>query len=138
MAQEGLLPCKASVADGLYGHRPTWLDAVEACVGRTALGAIPSETRGGLQRPQTAAKSYKDKGEARAKGVVVAPDSAPSPVAAVASLPTSRGDHRKVAEGTKGPLTYACARQRVTLGKEGLPDRPVWLVSKRPLGAEPW
>jgi hypothetical protein len=31
----------------------------------------------------------------------------------------------------------ALARQRVTLWKEGLPDRTVWLVIKRPLGAAP-
>jgi SRSO17 transposase len=54
MAQEGLLPCKYVVADGLYGNSPDCLDAVEACVGVTALGAIASETRCWLQRPQTA------------------------------------------------------------------------------------
>ncbi|MGE3542214.1 MAG: hypothetical protein AB7N91_32965 [Candidatus Tectimicrobiota bacterium] len=32
---------------------------------------------------------------------------------------------------------YAFARQRVTLWKEGLPDRTVWLVIKRTLGVEP-
>ena len=70
--------------------------------------------------------------------MVVAPDSAPSTVATVAtSLPASRWYRRKVSEGTKGPIAYAFARQRVTLGKEGLPDRTVWLVIKRTLGAEP-
>ena len=39
--------------------------------------------------------------------------------------------------GTKGPLAYAFARQRVTWCKDGLPERTVWLVSKRTLGAEP-
>ena len=42
-------------------------------VGRTALVAVPSETRCWLQRPQTEAKSYTYKGEARAKRVVVGP-----------------------------------------------------------------
>jgi hypothetical protein len=32
---------------------------------------------------------------------------------------------------------YAFARQRVTLCKEGLPERTVWLVIKRPWGADP-
>jgi SRSO17 transposase len=59
MAHEGLLPFKSIVADCLYGQSPTFLDAVEACVGRTALVAIPSETRCGLQRPQTADKRYR-------------------------------------------------------------------------------
>ena len=90
MAHEGLLPFKYIVADCLYGNSPTFLDAVDACVGRTALVAVPSETRCWLQRPQTEAKSYRYKGEARAKRVVVDPDSAPSTVATVAaSLPAS-------------------------------------------------
>ena len=45
IVHEGLLPFKYIVADGLYGTSPTFLDAVDACVGRTALVAIPSETR---------------------------------------------------------------------------------------------
>ena len=89
MAPEGLLPFKYIVADCLYGQSPTFLDAVDACVGRMALVAIPSETRCWLQRPQTEDKRYRSKGEARAKRVV-APDSAPSMVATVAArLPTA-------------------------------------------------
>jgi len=126
------------VADCLYGNSPTFLDAIDACVGITAVVAIPAETRCWLQRPRTADKRYKYKGEARAKRVVVAPDSAPSMVAPVAaSLPASSWYRRKVSEGTKGPIVYEVARQRVTLCKEGLPDRTVWLVIKRTVGAEP-
>jgi len=69
---------------------------------------------------------------------VAAPESAPRLVATVAaSLPASSWYRRQVSEGTKGPITYAFARQRVTLCKDGLPDRTVWLVLKRTLGAEP-
>src|SRR5262249_35219751 len=97
-----------------------------------------SETRCWLQRPRTADKRYRYKGEARAQRVVVAPDSAPSMVATVAArLPASSWYRRKVSEGTKGPIVYELARQRVTLCKEGLPDRTVWLVIKRTLGAAP-
>jgi SRSO17 transposase len=138
IAHEGLLPFKYIVADCLYGQSPTFLDAVDACVGRTALVAIPSETRCWLQRPQTETKSYRYKGEARAKRVVGAPNSVPSTVAAVAtSLPPSSWYRRQVSEGTKGPIVYAFARPRVTLCQDGLPDRTVWLLIKRTLGAEP-
>jgi SRSO17 transposase len=138
IAHEGLLPFKYIVADCLYGNSPTFLDAVDACVGRTALVAIPSETRCWLQRPPTADKRYRYKGEARAKRVVVDPDSAPSTAATLAaSLPASSWYRRKVSEGTKGPITYEFARKRVTLCKEGLPERTVWLVIKRTLGADP-
>jgi SRSO17 transposase len=37
----------------------------------------------------------------------------------------------------KGPIASECARRRVTLCQDGLPHRPVWLVIKRTLGAEP-
>ncbi len=51
MAQEGLLPFKYVVADCLYGKSPDCLDAVDACVGVTALVAISAETRCWLQQP---------------------------------------------------------------------------------------
>ena len=138
MRQAGLLPFKYVVADCLYGNSPDFLDAVDACVGVTTFVAIPSETRCWLQRPQTEEKTYTYKGNVRSKRVVGASTTAPSSVAAVvASLPTASWYQRTVSEGTKGPITYAFARQRVTLCKEGLPDRTVWLVSKRTLGGEP-
>jgi SRSO17 transposase len=138
MAQEGLLPFKYVVADCLYGNSPDFLDAVDACVGVTALVAISSETRCWLQRPQTADRGYTYKGEARSKRVVVGPEHAPRTVAALAAhLPASCWYQRKVSEGTKGPIVYAFARQRVTLCKEGLPERTVWLVIKRTLGVDP-
>jgi SRSO17 transposase len=138
IARAGLLPFKYVVADCLYGNSPDFLEAVDACVGVTTFVAIPSETRCWLQRPQTEEKCYTSRGEARAKRVVVAATPAPCSVAAVAaSLPASSWHERTGSEGTQGPITYAFARQRVTLGKEGLPERTVWLVIKRTLGDEP-
>jgi SRSO17 transposase len=138
IAQEGLLPFQYVVADSVYGNSPAFLEAVDACVGVTAFVAIASETRCGLQRPQTAIKDYRYKGEERSKRVVVHPKHAPQTVAAVAAnLPPSCWYPRTVSEGTKGPIAYAFARQRVTLCKEGLPERTVWLVIKRTAGPEP-
>jgi SRSO17 transposase len=138
IAHEGLLPFRYIVADCLYGNSPAFLDAVDACVGRTALVAVPSETRCWLQRPRTEDKRYRYKGEARSQRVVVDLDSAPSTVAALAArLPTASWYRRKVSEGTKGPIEYEFARKRVTLCKDGLPDRTVWLVIKRTLATEP-
>jgi SRSO17 transposase len=138
IVHEGLLPFRYIVADCLYGNSPAFLDAVDACVGITALVAIPSETRCWLQRPRLEDKRYRYQGEARSKRIVADPDSDPSMVATVAArLPASSWYRRKVSEGTKGPITYEFARQRVTLCKDGLPDRTVWLVIKRTLGAEP-
>src|SRR6201993_1468416 len=138
LTQEGLLPFKYVVADCLYGQSPDFLDAVDACVGVTTFVAIPAETRCWLQRPQTEDKTYLYKGEVHAKRVVIAPDKVPCTVAALAvRLPASRWYRRRVSEGTKGPIVYAFARQRVTLCKDGLPERTVWLVIKRTVGAQP-
>jgi SRSO17 transposase len=137
IAHEGLLPFKYVVADCLYGNSPAFLDAVDACVGITTFVAIPSETRCWLQRPCTKGKSSTYKGAVCSKRVV-AEATTPGTVAAVAaSLPASHWYRRTVSEGTKGPIVYAFARQRVTLCKQGLPDRTVWLVIKRTLGADP-
>ena len=104
----------------------------------TACVAIPAETRGWLQRPRTEDQTYTEKGAVHAKRVRVTPTNAPRSVAAWAvSLPASRWYQRTVSEGTKGPLSYEFARQRITLCKDGLPERTVWLVCKRPLGVEP-
>jgi SRSO17 transposase len=138
IAHEGLLPFKYVVADCLYGNSPDFLDAVDTCVGVTTFIAIPADTRCWLQAPRTKEQADRYKGEVRSKRVVVVSDNAPRSVAAVAaSLPASRWYRRQVAEGTKGPIVYEFARQRVTLCKEGLPERAVWLVIKRAVGAEP-
>lgn len=114
------------------------LDAVEACVGIPALVAIASETRCWLQRPQTTEKRYTYTGEVRAKRVLVGTEDAPQSVATVAApLPASCWYQRTVSEGTKGPMVYEVARQRVTLCKDDFPGRTVWLVVKRSVGAEP-
>ncbi len=138
IAREGLLPFKYVVADCLYGQSPDFLDAVDACVGLTTFVAIPTDTRCWLQRPRTAEQTYRYKGAERSKRVVVAPTHDACTVAALATrLPASSWYRRQVSEGTKGPIMYTFARQRVTLCQEGLPERTVWLVIKRREGPEP-
>ena len=137
LTREGLLPCKYVVADSLYGQSPDFLDALDACVGVTALVGIPAETRCGRQRPQTTDQTYRYQGEVRSKRIVVAPVQAACSVGTLAaSLPAARWYRRQVSEGTKGPIVYEFARQRVTLCKHGLPERTVWLVIKRTIGVE--
>jgi len=105
MAHEGLVPFKYVVADCVYGNSPAFLDAIEACVGVTALVAISSETRCWLQAPRTTDKLYMYKGALRSKRVVVGSEHAPCTVAALAArLPASSWYRRKVSEGTKGPI----------------------------------
>src|SRR5215468_6597060 len=136
--QEGILPFRYIVADSVYGNSPDFLAAIEACVGTTALVAISSETRCWLQRPATQEQLYRYKGEERMKRHLRPTASAPQSVAALAAtLPAGQWYRRTVSEGTKGPIAYDFARHRVTLCKDGLPERTVWLVIKRTCGSEP-
>src|SRR2546428_6238611 len=138
IGREHRLPLKYIVADCLYGNSPDFLDALDACVGVTALVSIPAETRCWLQRPLTTENTYTYKREVRVKRVVAPTTQAPVTVEALAqSLASSCWYRRTVSEGTKGPIAYEFARKRVTLGKDGLPDRTGWLVIKRTLGASP-
>jgi hypothetical protein len=102
------------------------------------LVAIAFETRCWRQRPQSEEKTYKDKPAARVKrGVVDARPAADTVAAVAARLPASSWYQRTVSAGTKGPIEEALARQGVTRCQEGLPERTVWLVIKRTVGATP-
>jgi len=138
LRQEGRRPFRYIVAARVYGHSPDVLAALDACVGPTALGALSSETRCGPQRPTTQAKAYRSQGAARATRHLRPTALPPQRVAALAApLPAWQGDRRPVAEGPKGPIADDWARHRVTLCKDGLPERTGWCVSKRPRGPEP-
>jgi len=132
---EGRLPFKYIVADCLYGNSPDFLDALDACLGVTSLVAVPAETRCWPQRPPTTEHTYTYKGAVRSKRVVAPETQPPLTVTALAkSLLSAAWYRRTVSEGTKGPIVYEFSRKRVTLCKEGVPERTVWLVIKRTLG----
>src|SRR5262249_50381442 len=109
----GVLPFKYVVADCLYGHSPDVWAACAACVGTGAFVATPADTRCWLQPLATTTHTYTSKGQQRPKRVAVTA-TPPSTVAAVAhALPTTFWSRRTVSEGTKGPITYECARKRI-------------------------
>jgi SRSO17 transposase len=136
--QAGLLPFQYIGADSVYGNSPDFLAAIDACVGVTALVAVSSETRCWPQRPATQEKAYQDKGEERTKRHLSPTARAPQSVAALAAtLPAWQWYRRTVSEGPTGPMAYDCARHRVPLCQDGLPDRTVWLVLTRSRGPEP-
>jgi hypothetical protein len=74
----------------------------------------------------------------RLKRQVAATDRTPPSVAATAHrLPEACWYRRTVSAGTTGPSEYELTKRRVTLCREGLPERAVWLVMKRTLGEQP-
>jgi SRSO17 transposase len=136
--QEGVLPFKYVVADCLYGNSADFLAAVEACWGVTYLVAIPADTRGWLHGPVMETHAYRYRGKARTTRIVTPEDSHPPTVEMIAKrLPETCWYWRTVSEGTKGPIVYEFTKRQVTLCREGRPDRAVWLVLKRTVGAEP-
>lgn len=59
-------------------------------------------------------------------------------VAAIAHrIPDAWWYRRTVSQGTTGPIDSECTTRRVTLCRDSLPERTVWLVLKRSLGDQP-
>jgi SRSO17 transposase len=133
-----MLPFKYIVADTLYGNSLAFIEACEQCVGKTYVVSLPSDTQCWLQRPLTTTKTYRYKGERRTKRILKAPKKAPMTFEQFA---TGLHGHfwykRTVSEGTKGPIDYEFARRRVTLAKDGLAYKTVWLVIKRSIEDDP-
>ena len=135
---QGVLPFRYIGADSVYGNSPVFLDALDACVGAIYLVGISSEMRCWLQHPVTQEHSYLYRGEVHTRRILAPGSEPPMSVAQWAySLHPHRWYRRTVSEGSKGPIVYEFARRRVTLGRDGLPDRTVWLVVKRSLSAAP-
>jgi len=100
--------------------------------------AIPSDTLCSLERPITREKEYKYKGEMRTRLIVEKTEKKPVSVQALAkSVNEYFWYRRKVSEGTKGPIEYEFSKRRVTLSRDGLPHKTVWLVTKRTIEESP-
>jgi hypothetical protein len=80
---------------------------------------------------------YRSRGAVRTKRQVAAKDRTPPSVAAIAHRLAGCWDRRTVSEGTKGLITSEVTKRRVTLRRDGVPDRTAWLVMKRSPGEQP-
>ena len=134
---EGIIPFKYVVADSIYGANPDFISAIEERVGTTYFVSMPSDTLCWLQRPSTEETPVRGKGGTKVKLVVPETEKQPVDFATLASnINAFFWYRRKVSEGTKGPIEYEFTKRRITLCKEGLPCRTVWLIVKRTLGAD--
>ena len=83
-------------------------------------------------------KHYKYKGRERTKKVVR--DTGNKPVK-ISELAEGVNNHfryrRKVSEGAKGPIEYEFAKKEITIAKDGIPWKKVWLIMKRSAGPDP-
>jgi SRSO17 transposase len=137
-AVDGKLPFKYVVSDTLYGMSPDFIGAVERRPGLTYFVEVPLDTLCWLRKPMVIRRPYKYRGEFREKEVLDEGSKRPITVQAFAqSLNDFYWYRRKVSEGTKGPIEYEFTKRRVTVSKDGLPDKVVWLVIRRTFGDDP-
>ena len=136
--REQILPYKYIVADSIYGHSPAFIEEVEKLEDKIYMVSISADTQCWLKTPATRKKKYKYKGEERSKTVLE--NSAKNPVT-VHQVASSLNDYfwyrRKVSEGTKGQIEYEFSKRRVTLSKDGLPWKTIWLIIRRTLKKTP-
>lgn len=135
IATEGIIPFKYVAADAIYGESEDFIKAVEARVGSIYFVEVRSDTRCWPgEGPALEKKTYRYRGESRSKKIV--PETEKQPVRMdqfSRSIPDTFWHRRAVCEGTKGPIDYEFTRRRVTLCRDGIPTRTVWLVMKRSL-----
>jgi SRSO17 transposase len=133
---ENALPFKYILADSLYGMSPEFIEAAEALPDTTYLVQVAKNTQVWLKRPMTVTQTYRWGGESRTKTVLVDTHSKPITVGDLAhNINNYFWYRRKVSEGTKGPIVYEFTRRQVVLSAEGLPQKTVWLLVRRTLGA---
>ncbi len=119
--------------DEFYGRDGAWLSRLEAADQRY-VAEVPVNTSVWPSDPWQADRPY--------AGVGVPPRqarrSAGRSVAAVAAtLPADAWQTLQVREGANGPLVFGFARVRVWARRNKKPGRPLWLLVRRSLAAEP-
>ena len=131
------IPFKYIVADSIYGNSPDFLNAVESCVGKIYMVSMPYDTLFWLRPPITKEQSYQYGGELRSKTVLAENEKQAISFEHFAkNLSNNFWYKRTVSEGTKGPIKYDFTKRNITLAKDGLPWKNVWLIIKRTVGKE--
>ncbi len=138
LVSEGILPFKYVLADSIYGENPSFIKAVESLVGVTCFVSVGADTLCWLKHPITIKKRYKYRGKIKTKSILATDQKAPISVKELANNINNYFWYRRtVSEGTKGPITYEFTKRRIVLSNNGMPEKTVWLVIRRTVGAEP-
>ena len=132
------IPFRYVVADTVYGRSSEFIDAIEDYVGTVYFLSVPSDTLCWLKGPVMEEKKYKYKGKILSKKVVKKMEKKPLTVKAIAKRTNDFFWYRrKVSEGTKGPIEYEFTKKMVTICKDGVPYKTVWLIIKRTIRDNP-
>jgi len=132
------VPFRYVVADTIYGNSSDFIDAAESCVGKIYMVSMPHSTLFWLRPPVTKEQSYQYGGELRSKTVLADNEKQPVSFDSFAkNLDSCFWYRRTVSEGTKGPVEYEFTKRNITLAKDGMPWKNVWLIIKRTVGGNP-
>jgi SRSO17 transposase len=132
------IPFKYVVADSIYGNSPDFIETIESDVGKIYMVSKPCDTLFWLRPPVTGEQSYQYKDELRTKTVLSEKAKQPETFDHFAkNLHNCFWYRRRVSEGAKGPIEYEFTKRYVTLAKDRLPDKNVWLIIKRTIGPNP-
>ena len=127
-----VFPFKYALADSIYGESEDFINAVESHLGMIYFVQVSRKTQIWLREPATRIKHYQYKGQSRSKRVVRETEKDPIRMDTFAE---GLHDHfwyrRTVSEGSKGPIAYEFTRRRVTLCRDGLPYKTVWMLIRR-------
>ena len=130
-AWEQGMPMQWVTGDELYGDSTAFRETV-AANGRWYVVAVRSNMAVWVTRPAVVLPGYAGQGRPSTR-LQLAPDAPRATIvnAVVAAWPESRWQRLTVHEGTKGPVAYDWACQRIVESCEQLPGRDAWLVARR-------
>ena len=138
IARNKEVPFKYVTADTVYGNSPDFIEAIETDGRAVYFLAVSGSTQCVLKRPLVVEKEYRYRGKKRVKKVVKKWNDKPVRIDRLAKNINSYFWYRRtVSEGTKGPITYEFTRRQVTLCRDNLPDKTVWIIIKRTIDKDP-
>ncbi len=138
IAEQEILPFRYILGDSIYGQSPAFIEAADSLINVTYMVQMKEDTLCWLKKPVVIEKTYSYKGKKRTKKILSDESKNPISFKKIAkNMNNTFWYRRKVSEGTKGPIEYEFTKRRVVIAKEGLPEKTVWLLIRRTIGAAP-
>jgi SRSO17 transposase len=138
IVEEKNLRFRYVAADALYGDNDGFVESLEKYKDKIYYLAISSTRLCWEKKPSVKIITHRSRKNILQKKVLCNPLNKPQTVLNLAqSIKETFWYRRTVSEGTKGPIVYEFTKKRVTLSRNKLPQKRVWLIVKRTLGDNP-
>ncbi|RLG32041.1 IS701 family transposase [Methanosarcinales archaeon] len=129
--EAGTLRGRWLACDEAFGRDTGFLDKVGE-IDLWYYAEVPHDTQVWLERPATAVPEWSGRGRKPTRERLVAGDSLPQTVAAIAQAqPAHKWSRYTIKEGSKGPIVADFAFLRVVVVRDGLPGPEIWLILRR-------